>query len=69
MDANTIIDKLGGTNAAAKFCEVGAAAVSLWRKRGFIPPARLLFLKVARPDLFVTPKKRRRRDQTAQTVG
>ena len=60
MDANKIIDGLGGTNAAAALCEVNAAAVSQWRKRGFIPPARLLFLKAVRPKLFAPSKQVRK---------
>ena len=51
MDANSIIDQLGGTNAAAALCDVTAQAVSQWRTDG-IPHARLMYLKLARPDIF-----------------
>ena len=51
MDANKIIDELGGTNEVARLCEVTAQAVSQWRTEG-IPPARLMYLKVVRPDVF-----------------
>lgn len=51
MDSNQIIDALGGTNEVARLCEVTAQAVSQWRTDG-IPPARLMFLKLLRPDVF-----------------
>jgi hypothetical protein len=50
MNANKIIDALGGTSAVAKLFEVTTGAVSQWRKKG-IPKARLLHLKSIRPDL------------------
>lgn len=52
MDASKIIDDLGGTNAVAELCEVTPQAVSQWREDG-IPNARLMFLKLARPDIFI----------------
>jgi len=45
------IDALGGTSAAARFFEVKAASVSKWRKKG-IPRARLMYARIARPDIF-----------------
>lgn len=51
--ANIVIDKLGGTGATAKLCETSPGAVSQWRKDG-IPAARLMYLKLARPDVFGT---------------
>lgn len=51
MNAGKIIDNLGGTNAVARLCEIQPASVSQWRSDG-IPPARLMFLKLARPDVF-----------------
>lgn len=51
MDANKIIDSLGGTSAVAELCEVTTGAVSQWRDDG-IPRARLMFLKAVRPDVF-----------------
>jgi hypothetical protein len=52
MDARTIIEKLGGPTAAARFFECRPAAVSQWKSNNRIPHARLLHLKAARPDLF-----------------
>jgi hypothetical protein len=52
MDAKTIISKLGGPSAAARFFECRPAAVSQWKRDNKIPNARLLHLKAARPDLF-----------------
>lgn len=52
MDPNKIIDAIGGTSAVAELCEVTTGAVSQWRTDG-IPAARMMFLKLARPDVFV----------------
>jgi predicted transcriptional regulator len=51
MDTKTIIKKLGGGVKTAALCEVTPAAVSQWIGNG-IPPARLMFLKLARPEVF-----------------
>jgi len=51
MNTNLIIDRLGGTGELAKLCRVSAQAVSQWRWKG-IPPARLMFLELLRPDVF-----------------
>lgn len=53
MNANSIIDSLGGTNAVALLCKVSPQAVSQWREDG-IPKARLMFLELARPDVFAS---------------
>lgn len=50
--AISIIDRLGGTTAAAELCEVTPSAVSQWKGAKGIPKQQLRFLKVARPDLF-----------------
>ena len=50
-NSSQIIDALGGTGAVAKLCEVTKGAVSQWRENG-IPPARLMFIRLARPDVF-----------------
>jgi len=50
--AISIIDRLGGTTAAAEYCEVTPSAVSQWKGIKGIPKQQLKFLKVARPDLF-----------------
>ena len=51
MDANKIIDELGGTNSVAALCNVSKGAVSQWRSDG-IPAARLMYLRLARPDVL-----------------
>lgn len=51
MDANKIIDELGGTGVVAELCDVKPPSVSEWRSAG-IPKARLMFLKVIRPEVF-----------------
>lgn len=51
MDNSNIIDKFGGTNEVARLCDVSPQAVSQWRNDG-IPNARLMYLKLLRPDVF-----------------
>lgn len=55
MDSNTtpsvLIDRLGGTTAVAKMCDLKPPSVSEWRKAG-IPKPWLKFLRLARPDAF-----------------
>ena len=51
MDANTVIDRLGGTVAVAALCRVAPQAVSRWRLSG-IPPARAMYLQVVHPEAF-----------------
>ena len=51
MNSSEIIDKFGGTNDLARVCDVTPQAVSQWRKDG-IPDARLMYLKLLRPDVF-----------------
>jgi hypothetical protein len=53
MNYSKKIDDLGGTSAVAKMCKVNPASVSEWRKTG-IPPARLQYLTLLRPDVFGT---------------
>lgn len=53
--ASEIIDSLGGTFAVARLCEVKPPSVSEWRITG-IPRARMMFLKLARPEVFKKAK-------------
>jgi hypothetical protein len=46
-----LIDALGGTSKTALMFDIDPASVSGWRKTG-IPKARLMYIKLARPDLF-----------------
>lgn len=55
MDQNKLIDALGGTNEVARICQIKPGSVSGWRTNG-IPRARLMFLKLLRPDLFPEEK-------------
>ncbi|MDP1594152.1 MAG: hypothetical protein Q8L80_07910 [Gallionella sp.] len=52
---NEIIDAFGGTCDLALLCDVEPSAISQWRTNG-IPKARLMYLKLLRPDLFATAK-------------
>lgn len=51
MNPSAIIEALGGTFRVAELCEVRPPSVSDWKKNG-IPRARLMFLRVIRPDVF-----------------
>lgn len=51
MNPNQIIDALGGTFRVAKLCDVRPPSVSDWRRYG-IPRARMMFLRVVRPEVF-----------------
>jgi len=51
MDSNVLIDSFGGSSEVARLCNVTVGAVSQWRKAG-IPSARLMYLRLLRPDLF-----------------
>lgn len=51
-DIDEIVAALGGDVGAAAFFEVTRQAVAKYRKAGYLPNARLLHLKAARPDLF-----------------
>jgi hypothetical protein len=46
MDANKIINGLGGTFKVARLIDAPASTVSSWRKSGRIPPYRLDLLKL-----------------------
>ena len=48
---DALIDALGGTTEVARLCDVEPQAVSMWRHRG-IPKARMMFLRLCRPDVF-----------------
>jgi len=55
LDAGTsalVIDRLGGTVVVARLCRTRSQAVSQWRRIG-IPGARLDYLRLLRPDVFV----------------
>lgn len=51
INHSEIIDKLGGTVAVARICNVSSQAVSKWRIDG-IPEARIMYIKLLNPDLF-----------------
>ncbi len=49
--ANIVIDRIGGTSATARLCEVQPPSVSGWRKDG-LPRPQEKYLRLARPDVF-----------------
>ena len=61
--ASKVIDALGGTTAVSRLTEAPLSTVHSWRSIG-IPKSRLMYLKLARPDLFPKPPKRPRAQVT-----
>ncbi len=55
LDPNEIIDAIGGTGATARIFKIKDSSVSEWRVNG-IPQARLMYLRLLRPDLFDAEK-------------
>lgn len=55
-DSSKLIDRIGGSASVARLCCVSSQAVSKWRRDG-IPPARLMFLKLAVPHVFDEPQE------------
>jgi hypothetical protein len=51
MDTNRLIHAFGGTSAVARLFNIRPPSVSGWRKKG-IPDARLMYLRLLRPELF-----------------
>lgn len=47
-----VIDALGGTAAVARIFEVSMPSVSAWKEDG-IPPARMMFLRLAHKKTLV----------------
>jgi hypothetical protein len=67
MDHRKAIDLLGGTRASARFFEVTPAAVVQWKRKG-IPRARLMYLRVARPDVYAAALGEEPAEDTASAV-
>lgn len=58
MDANKIIDDLGGTSAVAELCELTTGAVSQWRTSVTgIPKPWIKYFAAIRPDVFSKKRK------------
>lgn len=55
INHSKLIDDMGGTVAVARLCAVSSQAVSKWRNDG-IPSARLMYLKLLRPEFFQQEK-------------
>jgi hypothetical protein len=56
IDVERVIKDLGGPAKVAGLCNMRTGqAVSMWVARNRIPPARLMFLRVVRPDVFTSP--------------
>ncbi len=56
-ESNGIIDYLGGTSEVAAMFNIKPPSVTKWRYGTGIPEARLMYLKIARPDAFKKKRK------------
>ncbi|WP_085987418.1 hypothetical protein [Pseudomonas alabamensis] len=68
MNPSAIIDALGGTFRVAELCEVRPPSVSDWKKHG-IPRARMMFLRVARPEVFKALEEEALKDPARPASG
>jgi len=60
LSVKAIVESLGGVSVVAKICGLETPqSVSMWVSRDKIPPARLMFLKLARPEAFLRGTKKR----------
>lgn len=57
IEANRIIDAMGGTSLVAEIFSITTGAVSQWREDG-IPDSRLFSIKLMRKDLFKSNTKK-----------
>lgn len=55
MNAQIVIEKLGGTIATARLLGIRPPSVTEWRKKNVVPALRVFQLRVLRPDLFEAP--------------
>lgn len=68
MNPSAIIEALGGTFRVAELCEVRPPSVSDWKKHG-IPRARMMFLRVARPDVFKALEEEAQEDDSQPSAS
>lgn len=62
MDPNFVIDAFGGTSKVAKLFDIKPPSVSEWRESG-IPRARLMCLRLMRPEVFRQDEPKQAADQ------
>lgn len=66
MDAKTLLKLLGGQAAIARECCISESAVSQWSDENWIPPARLMYLRLAHPgshwDAYTQPERKQEKE-------
>lgn len=65
LEAEEVIERLGGNARTAELCEVTPGAVSQWLTNG-LPKSQRKFLRLARPDVF-KPRKAKPSKAAQQT--
>jgi hypothetical protein len=56
IEPDFIVKSLGGITATAKMFEIKPPSVAEWLSKKHIPKARVMYLKLVRPDLFPQPQ-------------
>jgi hypothetical protein len=57
IEAQRIIDAMGGPSAVARIFSITPGAVTQWRVDG-VPDSRMFSIKLLRPDLFKSNSKK-----------
>lgn len=68
MKSTELIKRLGGSGEVARLCDVTVGAVSQWKTAG-IPKARLMYLRVIRPDAFEQDASADNQEANQETVA
>ncbi|MCX4154967.1 MULTISPECIES: hypothetical protein [Paraburkholderia] len=66
--AIAVIKALDGTAATARLFGIEPPSVSNWKKTG-IPPARLMYLEVARPEVLAQVRAELRKEKEIPAVA
>lgn len=66
--ACAVIAELGGTAKTSRLFGLRMPSISSWKETG-IPPARLMYLEVARPDALEAARKKVRKRQRQAEPG
>lgn len=66
--AKAVIAELGGTTATAELFGIEPPSVSNWKRKG-IPPARLMYLEVAKPEVLARVRAKLKREKEISPVS
>lgn len=66
--AVAVIDALDGTTAVADLFGIEAPSVSNWKRKG-IPPARLMYLELAKPEVLAAVRAKLQKEKPISPVA